>query len=323
MPPTSPSVLVIRLDAIGDALALVPLLEALRERAIPTDVLLRPSNAGVFSTRAARDIVVAGEVRQRCDDAENLAAIARLGTILRERNYTHVLVATEDPAGYRLALETQARVRVGFTNLWGKPLKTLWTRRYVNTRVYRSAGLDPRAPHECEVLFRLGAPLLGDAAPSRDVGRLRPMVLEREPEPGGRMSAQVSDKWERLGIPFDAVVEMLARCGELGELRLLASQSESGYAARIESATKMRVERFAELEPWKSAIGAARAIVTPDSGALHVAGFVGTPTVAVFPSGRDFRLQVARWSPWTAPYRIVRADTGWPARAADALAQLL
>lgn len=323
MPPTSPSVLVIRLDAIGDALALVPLLDALRGCAVETDVLLRPSNAGVFSSRAAREVLVAGDVRQRSDDADNLAAVARLGKRLRERNYTHALVATEDPAGYRLALETQAPVRVGFTNLWGKPFKTLWTRRYVNERVYRSAGLDRRAPHECEVLFRLGAPLLGNAAPSRDVHRLRPLVLEREPQPDSRVAVQITDKWERLGLAFDSVVDTIRRCSALRELHLLAPANESAYAVRIETATQMHVERFGDLEPWKAAIGAAAALVTPDSGALHVAGFTGTPTVAVFPPERDFRLQVARWSPWAAPYRIVRGEGDWPARVAEALAQLL
>lgn len=323
MPPTSPSVLVIRLDAIGDAMALVPLLDALRERSMETDVLLRPSNAGVFSSRAVREVLVAGEVRQRSGDEDNVAAIARLGERLRRRNYTHALVATEDPAGYRLALETRAPVRVGFTNLWGKPLKTLWTRKYVNERVYRSAGLDRRAPHECEVLFRLGAPLLGEAVPERDVRRLRPLVLEREPPPDGRIAVQITDKWERLGISFDAVVDLVKRCAARGELHLLASQGESAYTARVEAATAMRVERFAELDPWKSAIAAARAIVTPDSGALHVAGFVGTPTVAIFPPERNFQLQVARWSPWAAPYRIVRAEGAWPVEAAGNLAQLI
>jgi ADP-heptose:LPS heptosyltransferase len=71
------------------------------------------------------------------------------------------------------------------------------------------------------------------------------------------------------------------------------------------------------------AIAAAPAIVTPDSGALHVAGVVGTPTVAVFPAVRNFALQVARWSPWASPHRVVRAAGDWPVRAGEALAQLL
>jgi ADP-heptose:LPS heptosyltransferase len=63
--------------------------------------------------------------------------------------------------------------------------------------------------------------------------------------------------------------------------------------------------------------------VTPDCGALHVAGMVGTPVAAVFPPNRQFALQVARWAPWAAPHRIVRAGNEWPSRTADALAQLL
>lgn len=324
MPPTSPSVLVIRLDAIGDALALVPMLEALRERAIPTDVLLSPSNAGVFSSRAVREVIVAHEVRPAWSrEGNSLAAIAHLTRLLRLRAYTHVLVATEDAAGYRLARETQAPLRVGFTNRWGKPFKSLWTRRYVNVRVYRSAGLDRHAPHECEVLFRLGASLLGDAKPTQDVRRLRPLVLENEPEPDSRIALQITNKWDRLGIAFASVVEMIRQCGAIGELRLVSSESESAYADRIEAETTVPVERFGTLHLWKSAIGAARAIVAPDSGALHVAGFVGTPAVAVFPPGRDFRLQVARWSPWAASHRIVRAEGDWPIETAGALAQLI
>lgn len=149
------------------------------------------------------------------------------------------------------------------------------------------------------------------------------ILLVAVPAPDGRVAVQITDKWERLGFAFDSVADVVRRCSAFGELHLLASESESAYAGRVEAATQMRVERFGDLESWKAAIGAAKAIVTPDSGALHVAGFTGTPTVAVFPPERDFRLQVARWSPWAAPHRIVRGDAGWPARAAEALAQLL
>ena len=37
---------------------------------------------------------------------------------------------------------------------------------------------------------------------------------------------------------------------------------------------------------------------------------IGTPVVAVFPPSRDYALQVARWAPWAAPHRIVRAGAG-------------
>ncbi len=323
MPESSPSALLIRLDAIGDALATVPLVAALHAKGIPVDAVLRPANAGAFSSRAVRSVVVA-EFELRSSARSNVDAIERAGERLATRGYTHALVATEDPSGYRLALASRAPVRIGFSNAWGKPAKTMWTRRFLTQRVYRSAGLDPRAPHECRVLFELGRTLLGKSAePSRDPDVLRRFVIDRDVARDERIAVQITDKWERLGIPFGDVVDLLRRLQSFGTLRLLASATEREYAGRIAAATGSSVEGFAASAPWKEAIAAAPALVTPDCGALHVAGMTGTPVVGVYPPSRRYSLQVARWAPWAAPHRIVRAEPNWPARAAGALAQLL
>jgi ADP-heptose:LPS heptosyltransferase len=322
MPKGSPSALIIRLDAIGDALALTPLLAALHRHAVPADVILRPMNAGIFASPAARRIISA-DLEMRSRTRANLAAIERLGRELQSYEYSHVLVATEDPGGYRLADAVGAPARIGFGDARGKPLKALWTRRLLTTTIYRSAGLDPRAPHECEVLFRLGEPLLGDERPTREIAQLRPLVLEREPQPDERIAVQITDKWERLGIDVADIVELIRRISAFGAPHLVCARREASYGDAIARATGFDVSYFDELEPWKASIAAAAAVVAPDSGAMHVAGMTGTPVVAVFPPHRAFALQVARWAPWAAPHRIVRSDGGWPVRATDALAQLL
>lgn len=323
MPELSPSALVIRLDAIGDALALVPLLAALRANAIPADIVLCSGNARILSPQAVRSVVVA-DFDLRSSRPANLAAIERLGRRLASHRYSHALVATEDPSGYRLALAANAPARIGFSNAWGKPAKTLWSRRFLTRQIYRSAGLDRGGPHECRVLFELGRSLLGeDANPTHEAGALRPLVLDAPPLADDRIAVQVTDKWDRLGIAFADVVDLVRRLASFGDLRLLTPATEAAYATRVEAATGISVESFKDLSPWKAAIAAAPALVTPDCGALHVAGMIGTPVVAVFPPLRRFALQVARWAPWAAPHRIVRADTEWPERAANALAQLL
>ena len=322
MPEVSPSVLIIRLDAIGDALALTPLLAAFRRQAIPVDVVLRPENARVFSTRAANNIVTA-TFALRSSTRSNIAAIEELARELRRRAYTHVLVATEDPSGYRLAEQIGAPERIGFINTGGKPLKRLWARRLLTRAIGRTAGLDSKAPHECEVLFQLGSTLLPGERPTRDLAELRPLVLEREPTPEETFAIQITEKWERLGMTIPDVVDLIRRVGAYGVPRLLSAQSEASYARRIAVGTSLDVSFFAELDPWKNAIAAATAIVTPDSGALHVAGMIGTPVVALFPPQRGFALQVARWAPWAAPHRIVQSGAGWTVRATEALAQLL
>jgi ADP-heptose:LPS heptosyltransferase len=295
-------------------------LAALDERAIPVDLVMRPVNAAIFATRAARRVLLA-PFELRSSEGANLEAIDAFGKELSQSAYTHVLVATEDPGGYRLAGATGAPVRIGFTNGWGKPLKSLWARRFLTEGVFRTAGLDSRAPHEYQVLFQLVKTLTG-GVPTRDPALLRPLVIESEPEPGDRVTMQITDKWERLGIASDAVVEMVRRVEGFGG-RFIAASAEGAYADAIESAGGISVERFDALEPWKNAIAQAPAFLAPDSGALHVAGTIGTPVVGVFPDSEQFDLQIARWAPWAAPHRIVKSEGNWPVRAADALAQLL
>lgn len=321
MADSSPSVLLIRLDAIGDALALTPLLAALRQNAIPVDLVLGSVNATVFSSAARRRVDVA-PFALRAGDRNNRRAIARFGASLAPRGYSHVLVATEDPGGLRLAAAVGAPHRVGFVNGWGKPLKTLWAAGRLTRRVVRTAGLDPRAPHECEVLFQLGSGLIAEREPTRDLARLRPLLLDLEPPRDARVVVQVTDKWARLGIDDGDVVALLQRVQAFG-MRPIAAASERAYADRIAHRAALPIERFERLAEWKAAIAGAAALVAPDSGAVHVAGMVGTPTVAIFPPARNAALQRARWAPWAAPSRVLEARAGWPHAAAAALAQLL
>ncbi len=315
----SPSVLVIRLDAIGDALALAPLLAALRERAVPVDLVLTERNRDALASAAARRRYVA-PFTLRDGSKINRAVVSAFGSELRANGYTHVLVATEDPAGYRLARSIRAKHRIGFENGWGKPLKTLWIRSLLSKTIVRTAGMDENAPHECEVLFELGRSLLEpDATPTRDLAQLRPMVLDCEPTPDARVAFQVTDKWERLGIAFDDIV---ASATAMPAARYIAASSEREYAQRFATAVGTNVEYFDTLESWKETIAASRALVAPDSGALHVAGMTGTPTIAIFPPQPNLALQTARWHPWAASYRIVEATSGWPIKANHALHDL-
>jgi ADP-heptose:LPS heptosyltransferase len=304
MTDSSASVLIIRLDGIGDALALTPLLAAFRRQRIAVDIVLRPGNARIFSSRAARRVVTA-TFAMRSNERADRAAIAELGGDLAFHGYTHALVATEDPAGYRLARASGAPVRIGFTNGIGKPLKSLWVRSLLTHAIHRSAGLDRRAPHECEVLFALGASLLPGERPSRNIETLRPLVIERDGPPDERIAVQVTDKYERIGIDRATVIAMLQVLAGAWPVRAIAAASESTYASDVCNAAGVDLELYAGVDEWKSTIACARALVAPDSGATHVAGMTGTPVVAIFANSRGVALQTARWAPWAAPHRIV------------------
>jgi ADP-heptose:LPS heptosyltransferase len=320
MPEVSPPVLVIRLDAIGDALALTPALASWRRHAIPFDLVLTERNAGIFARTTARRTIVA-DFALRSSAQQNLAAIERQGARLRHDAYAYVIVATEDPGGYRLASAIGAPVRIGFADPWTKPFKAVWTRRLLTQPIYRSARLHGDE-HECETLFRLIAPLTADTAPSRDAHELRPLILDAQPSPDHRVALQLTDKWRRLNIARDDVEALLRALQAAGPLRVIASRGESAYAAAIAETAGVAVDYFDGVDAWKAAVAAARVVVAPDSGAIHLAGMVGTPVVAVFPQQRAFDAQIARWSPWASAHRILRAHDGWPQRAAQAVAEL-
>lgn len=320
MPEVSPSVLVIRLDAIGDALALTPALASLRRHAIPFDIVLTDRNAGVFAHATARRTFVA-DFALRSSTAQNRAAIDRLGKRLRDNAYTHVIVATEDPGGYRLASAVGTHMRVGFADPWTKPFKALWTRRLLTHRLYRTARLHGDE-HECETLFRLVAPLTGDSVPSRDARELRPLVLDVPPTADDRIALQLTDKWARLDIADRDVETLLHTVGRASPLRVIAARDEAAYAEPIARRAGVRVEYFDDLNQWKTAVAAAPVLIAPDSGAIHLAGIIGTPVVAVFPPQRALDAQIARWSPWASPHRIVSAQSEWPLQAAEAAAAL-
>ncbi|HZZ65381.1 MAG TPA: glycosyltransferase family 9 protein, partial [Candidatus Baltobacteraceae bacterium] len=233
------------------------------------------------------------------------------------------LIVTEKPQGYRIGRASGAAQRIGFENGWGKPLKTLWVRRMCTQTVYRTAGLDPSAPHECEVVFKLAQRIIPDACAPRDPDVLAPILLDVPPQRGNRIGIQVTDKWERLGAHARDVVRLIQAVAARNPTRLFGAASERAYCEQIEGACNAPVEIFDTLHAWKDAIATCRGLVAPDSGAVHVAGMIGTPVLACFAAQR-FALQSARWAPWAAPYQIVRMhDDGWPVVAADALDALL
>lgn len=311
------SVLIVRLDAIGDALALTPLLLALSERAIAVDLVMTDRNAEIFTPRAARQVHIA-PFPLRSSTPDTLATIRAFGRELASKRYGCVLVPTEDPGGYRLARAVGAPMRAGFANGWGKPLKTIWVRRHLNRVVFRSAGLSSGKKHECEVIWSLAQPWL-DGKPSHDAALLAPLILRDAQPKDGRILLQATTKWERFGIPFEQVAALASQLARLPNFSLIASTEELSFAQRLASTAHAPFQLCEDLKPWKSAIARAAAVVAPDSGAVHLAGMLGTPVVAVFPPQPQFDRQVARWHPWAAPYQIICATGDWPALAAEAL----
>ena len=280
-----------------------PLIAALRDAGHSVGMALSDRNRDIF----APGVLYARHVLDRIPwpkhgSTPQSTRIAR--TRIAAAGYDVALVASEEPEAYRLARGIPQRV--GFTTGWAKPLKSLWVRRQLTRRVRRAASVGVERAHEAEIIFRLadGLGLHGELEPTRDPARLRPLILADAPAPGEYVVVQLGRKWTGIGLdPATAgtIVSALAARGA----QLVASPAERDEAALLAHGAAFIV--CPDVMKWKRVIGGARLVVTPDTGAAHLAGMLGIPVIDCFPNA-DAAAQIARWHPWAAPYSAFLAD---------------
>jgi ADP-heptose:LPS heptosyltransferase len=236
--------------------------------------------------------------------------------------YDVALIASEEPEAYRLAAGLPERV--GFVTGWAKPIKTLWVRRQLTRAIFRRASLSDADGHEVETLYRLGGALVGDGASSRDPQALRTILQGAAPAPArGGIVLQLGTKWTALGVPAERVRAIATALAAHGA-RAIVSPAEADAARAL--AGDVPLEVLPSLAAWKNAIDGAAVVVSPDTGAVHLAGMLGVPVVAVFGAERA-AAQIARWRPWASPGIAFTSDDLHHADArgrviAAALAQL-
>jgi ADP-heptose:LPS heptosyltransferase len=317
-------IVLVRVDAIGDALVATPLIAALRANGHELGIVLSNANAGIFADRAFAWQHVLDRIAWP-KHGSTAASHERTLTELRRVGYDVALIASEEPEAYAIAREAAIPLRIGFHNGWQKPFKSMWVAAQCTRTIYRPAWASRAREHEVETLFKLGHGLAAPPPP-RDSAQLRPLLLSDEPERDSTIVVQVTPKWRASGVSDGAIAAALRKLASRN-LRAVAAQSEKEYAAAIAGQASVELEIFTALEPWKIAVARAALIVTPDTGSAHLAGMLGTPCVDCFPA-TDFDLREKRWSPWAAPYVALAfspgaADEAIAARLADATSEVL
>jgi len=303
-------VLLVRLDGIGDALVCTPLIAALRDAGHELGLALSDRNAGVFAAGTA----VATHVLERIPwprHGSTPASRARATAEIAAQRYDVALIASEEPEAYELAAPIPRRT--GFSTGWAKPFKSLWIRRRVTTAVPRSATVRGAEAHEAEIMLRLGRELV-NAPPERDALRLRRWITGSASAPArGGLLVQLGLKWNALGIADAVLGRVTAALAERGARFIAAPPERDAMQAQFPA---LRVEAPATTREWIAAVDATAALVSPDTGAAHLAGMLGVPVVDVFPDAH-FDVQTRRWRPWASSSIVLRASE--LARAPDTL----
>jgi len=311
-------ILLVRADGIGDALACAPLVAALRAAGHEVGAVLGMANQHAFASHAFARV----HVLERIPWPRHGATAASYRTALsgaRAARYDAALVASEELVAYRFAVAAGIVTRVGFVNGLEKPLKTVRVRGSLTQPILRTASASRVREHEVETLFRLGSAFVREDRPTRDVARLRELVLDDAPAPQRFVALQTSRKLDGAGLDREAYVALARELIARGHaVRVFGDERE--LVTYVAANANARAYPALSVAAWKAHLAAARAVVTPDSGAAHVAGMIGIPSVDCFAPGAATASDVARWRPWAAPSRTIVLD---PSRARDAIAALL
>jgi ADP-heptose:LPS heptosyltransferase len=315
------NVLLVRIDGIGDAIVCAPLVAALRDAGHTVGALLTTRNAEAFAEGTFAHVHVVERIPwpEHGSTATSYAA-ALAGA--RAARYDAALVISEEPEAYRFALECGATTRAGFTNGWEKPLKSVWTRSLLTHAHVREASAWRARGHEVEAIFALGAGLHGERAPTRDLRRLRPLVAggDARADDAADIALQVARKIHATpagAAEFRAIARGVA---DRHRAVVVAAEDDAELARSLAAQLGLDCRTYARVACWRDALADARAVVTPDGGAAHLAGMAGVPCVDLFRLWPHAAYDVRRWRPWAAPARTLLASSEPAATAAAVLA---
>jgi len=317
------AILLVRLDGIGDAALCIPTLEGMR-RSFPDatfGAICSRTNAALFSQRVARVHVY--------DPSQPVESLKRE---LAGCGYTRAIIATEEVAGYKLGRLSGASARAGFWHRLQKPFKSLWQRSQLTCAVYRPAAWTASPEHEVTTLYRLGL-ALGAALPVPDAAAdLRTWLRVEDSDAArsarGAVAVQITPKLLTGGWGPTAIAQLVSVTLQISGFEravLLASAHDESLACSVlehmppafAAGGRTRVLAGLTLPCWLGALESASALVTPDTGAAHVAGMLGAGVVDLFDEDGFERLS-QQWHPWAGTWRCL-VKPAWLAGTPESL----
>jgi ADP-heptose:LPS heptosyltransferase len=328
-------ILVLRLDRIGDVAMCLPALHDLREAAPRARLRLA---VGRWSASLARGFPVdevlvwsAPWVGRRAEGAESLSALSRKARALRRDRVDLALDLQGDLRASALLWLSGASRRIGYANTGGDYLLTdvvpldetvSWVeqnRRAVAVATGREGPPRRLEPLTAEDRAFGEAFLTGEGLLDR-----RPLVGVH-PSGGRRVKEWPVGRWR----------EVAARLQREQGATILVTGSAADRPLAAELALGLAAPPFdltgrLDVRQTLAVIAHLDLFLSPDTGPMHLACAVGTPTVSVFgPSdpgryftgaafdGRPERHVVVRQELWCAPCNLIRrppaeCDTGEP-----------
>jgi len=321
------SVLLLKLDQVGDLILTLPLVDALRKAAPSARLELAVAEGKCPVLRGVEGIDTVHElpVRMRAGEGKNEIRYPGLWKAirrLRRRRFDAVISAKEDPATVLLSYLTGAPVRVGFIE---GGLGFLLTH-------YIPIPIPPR--HQWEILASLSGLDPAVAGPPRypvpEAARVKVRELERRL--GGDPSLPLVVVHPGAGIrerkwPFENFSRVLTRLTRDHGLRFIIvkgpDDDDDLPVPEVNPPSHVAVlEQALSLAELAALLSRATLLLANESAPSHLAASVGTPAVVPFLYGTE----PERWGPYGGGNRVIPGPLGKgpdPEEVARASAELL
>lgn len=335
------TVLILRTDHLGDLLLSTPLIRTMRA-ALPGrhfTLVASPANAGALAGWDALDEILVYDAKWT--RLQKLKFVRQL----RQTRWDLCLTLSPRTPAYALGWLSGAPVRAGIIysrRLAARLLSPLWLTHPVILGIDEALAKGEKIPHEVEQLAGIAAALGIAAAPP---GRLE---LPLQPEPLAWAQTWLAERRRdgQLLIGIHGAFKWLSQGWTAGNfLALLRSMAarlpdakfvvtfgpgDAVLAAAVENVLAAHPDKAVllpgrlSIPRWAALFSLCNAVVSPDTGSLHVAVATGRPVVAMYETA-TFEHCSAQWAPWQVPHVLVRRQSLRETQAAvlDGLGSLL
>lgn len=297
-----PRILVVRQDKLGDCLLATSLLASLREAhpGAKIRVVCQPGMRIIFE-RAGLDV----EIEHGPYRPKGLGWIG-LGLAWRREGFDAAIIPKESSGAYAMAAWlAKIPKRVGWTPKWHG--------RFLTTNFW--GKLDP-ALHEVRVMLRMAEEALGGSLPEK------PLCFQPSPQEEERarqLAEGLGDTWVLCPFtggtsapwPLEHFLELGSRIASHGMTALVAggpdqaqeAERAAGFPGGVSIAGQGGLGEFAAL------FRRSRALVSVNSGLIHLAASQGVPVV-VIETREDHAIASQRWAPWMTRHTILSPLNG-------------
>ncbi|MBQ7528438.1 glycosyltransferase family 9 protein [bacterium] len=306
------NIAVIRTDHIGDLIVSTPFLNALRKAAPQakiTAILPKYTEQVLYNTNLVNEILT----YDGKPDSQFLAKVKDIKADI-------AISLAPRTVAYKLAHATGAPCRVGYYYA-NRPLtaimcRILYLTHTMSLNLFKELRLGHPILHEVQQLGELAKAMqmkytdesLHLVLDEKERSEAQKIVHEWNPP---LAALQLHNNWLSSNWSFDNMLELINLIkahAQGGHLMIFYGPAEKELAQNLQNRLaddpSLHFLGGLTFRQWASLLDSADFVVTPDTGAVHLASSLHKTVIAIYEE-RTATLNTQQWAPWQVPHRSI------------------